>query len=117
MFSQANFPRSIAYVLLRILPNFVMFCGVSFGCCGLYSFPESTLPEETSTPSGMQWLDSCQALSEGCACVQPFHWCMLLNDLNADAVVTFVQFFFECRSLGHIDTVGRYVNQIQWGNN
>ena len=94
-----------------------MFCGVSLGCCGLYSFPESTLPEETSTPSGMQWLDSCQALSEGCACVQPFHWCMLLNDLNADAVVTFVQFFLECRSLGHIDTVGRYVNQIQWGNN
>ena len=97
-----------------------MFCGVSFGCCDLYSFPESTLTKDTSTKSAQQWLDSCQALSEGCACVQPCHWCMLLssrmmlrlrvhrsldvptipgvghqvfNDLNADAVVTFVQCF------------------------
>ena len=49
-----------------------MIC-VSFGFCGLYSCQESTLPEETSTRSGMQWpgsaLPSAEALSASSACV------------------------------------------------
>ena len=52
--------------------EFVTVC-VFFGFCGLYSCQESTLPKETSTPSGMQWpgsaLPSAEALSASSACV------------------------------------------------
>jgi hypothetical protein len=52
--------------------QFVTVC-VSFGCIGLYSFPESTLPKETMTRimNGQQWLDGDQALSESGGCARP----------------------------------------------
>ena len=46
-----------------------MIC-VSFGFCGLYSCQGSTLPEETSAPSGMQWPGSAEAPSASSACIQ-----------------------------------------------
>ena len=77
------FGRALA-TLARFLCGILLgmwFCGfVSlllfarfFGSCGLYSCQESTLPKETSTPSGMQWpgsaLPSAEALSASSACV------------------------------------------------
>ena len=53
--------------------HFVGHVVLWFGFCGLYSCQESTLPKETSTPSGMQWpgnaLPSAEALSASSACV------------------------------------------------
>ena len=50
----------------------MMVCGF-VSLCGLYSCQESTLPEEPSTRSGMQWpgsaLPSAEALSASSACV------------------------------------------------
>ena len=52
--------------------DYVMVCGF-VSLCGLYSCQESTLPEEPSTRSGMQWpgsaLPSAEALSASSACV------------------------------------------------
>ena len=68
--------------------EFVTVC-VSFGFCVLYSCQESTLPEETSTPSGMQWpgsaLTRAEARSARSACVHALlrmhvvdFWCTLM---------------------------------------
>ena len=58
-----------------------MVCGF-VTLCGLYSCQESTLPKETSTPSGMQWpgsaLPSAEALSASSACVHA----ILLMDVD-----------------------------------
>ena len=62
----------VAFCWVCLFCEFVTVC-VFFGFCGLYSCQESTLPKETSTPSGMQWpgsaLPSAEALSASSACV------------------------------------------------
>ena len=72
--------------------EFVTVCAF-FGFCGLYSCQESTLPKETSTPSGMQWpgsaLPSAEALSASSACVHAIllmiiDACMLMLMLDHD---------------------------------
>ena len=69
----ATLARFLCGILLGMwFCEFVTVC-VFFGFCGLYSCQESTLPKETSTPSGMQWpgsaLPSAEALSASSACV------------------------------------------------
>ena len=59
-----------------------MVCGF-VSLCGLYSCQESTLPKETSTPSGMQWPGSALPSAEALSASSAFLHVVLLMIIDA----------------------------------